>query len=98
MTNLGKRLVRAAREANAIAKGELDPSTYRVHVPQVIDVQAVRKRLHMSQGEFAARFGIPIGTIRDWEQHRRHPDGATRVLLTVIDKEPEAVERALRAV
>jgi len=97
MTSLGKRLIRAAREANAIAKGELDPSSYRVHVPVEIDVKELRKRLHLTQAEFAARFGISIGTLRDWEQHRRRPDGASRVLLTIIDREPEAVDRALSA-
>jgi putative transcriptional regulator len=43
----------------------------------------------------AARFGILPATLRDWEQNRRHPDGAARVLLMVIDKEPDAVTRAL---
>jgi putative transcriptional regulator len=97
MTSLGKRLIRAAREANAIARGEADPSTYRVHVPVDIDVRAVRKRLGMTQPDFAARFGIPVGTLRDWEQKRRQPEGPARVLLTVIDREPEAVQRALSA-
>jgi len=49
----------------------------------------------MSQNAFAARFGILPSTLRDWEQNRRHPDGAARVLLMVIDKEPDAVTRAL---
>jgi putative transcriptional regulator len=60
-------------------------------------VKAVRKRLGMTQPEFAARFGIPVGTLRDWEQKRRRPEGPARVLLTVIDREPEAVKRALSA-
>ena len=47
---------------------------------------------------FAARFGILPATLRDWEQNRRHPDGAARVLLMVIDKEPDAVTRALALV
>jgi putative transcriptional regulator len=95
MTTLGKRLIKAAKEARAIARGEADPSTYRVRVPADVDVKAVRKRLGLSQSEFAARFAIPRSTLKDWEQHRRSPEGPSRVLLTVIDKEPEAVERAL---
>jgi putative transcriptional regulator len=51
----------------------------------------------MSQNAFAARFGILPSTLRDWEQNRRQPDGAARVLLMVIDKEPDAVTRALTA-
>ena len=81
--------------AQAIAKGEADPKTYRVHVPAHLDVGAIRTKLKMSENAFAARFGILPSTLRDWEQNRRHPDGAARVLLMVIDKEPDAVTRAL---
>jgi putative transcriptional regulator len=98
MSKLGKRLIRAAKEARAIARGEADPATYRVHVPASINVKAIRRRLNLSQGQFSARFGIPVGTLRDWEQYRRVPEGPARVLLTVIAKEPKAVERALSAV
>ena len=72
----------SVKSAQAIAKGEVDPKTYKVHVK-------------MSQNAFAARFGILPSTLRDWEQKRRHPHGAARVLLMVIDKEPDAVTRAL---
>jgi putative transcriptional regulator len=95
MSKLGKRLIKAAREARAIARGEADPATYRVHVSADIDVQKIRRKLGLSQAAFAARFGIPPGTLRDWEQRRRKPEGPARVLLTVIKEEPEAVSRAL---
>jgi putative transcriptional regulator len=95
MSSLGKKLIQAAKEARAIARGELDSSTYRVHIPAQIDVKAIRNKLKLSQSEFAKKFGIAAGTLKDWEQHRKQPDGPARVLLTVIDKEPEAVERAL---
>ena len=95
MSKLGKRLIKAAREARAIARGEADPATYRVHVSADIDVQKIRRKLGLSQAAFAARFGIPPGTVRDWEQRRRKPEGPARVLLTVIKEEPEAVSRAL---
>ncbi|MBI3695349.1 MAG: helix-turn-helix domain-containing protein [Acidobacteria bacterium] len=49
----------------------------------------------MSQGAFAARFGISPATLRNWEQGRRLPEGPARVLLAIIDREPEAVQRAL---
>ena len=62
-----------------------------------IDVAALRKRLGMSQGVFARKYGLSVGTIRDWEQGRSQPDGPARVLLQVIDREPQAVERALVA-
>src|ERR1035441_8843068 len=70
--------------ARAIARGDADPTTYKVHVPAKVDVRAIRTKLRMSQNAFAARFGILPSTLRDWEQNRRHPDGAARVLLMVI--------------
>ena len=95
MSKLGKRLVKAAEEALAIARGEADPATYRVHVPADVDVRKIRKELKLSQAEFAAKFGLSAATVRDWEQNRRKPEGAARVLLHVIKKEPDAVRRAL---
>jgi putative transcriptional regulator len=57
--------------------------------------RTVRKRLGLSQGEFAARFHVPVGTLRDWEQGRRQPDGPALAYLRVIAREPEMVARAL---
>lgn len=95
MSKLGSRLIKAAREGRAIARGEADPAHYRVHVPADVDVRKIRKALKLSQEQFAARFGIQPATLRDWEQHRRRPEGPARVLLQVIKNEPEAVSRAL---
>lgn len=68
---------------------------HMVRVPKKVNVAALRRRLKLSQSGFAARFGLDVRAIQDWEQQRRTPDRATRVLLAVIDKEPEAVDRAL---
>ena len=84
-------------DAIAIARGKADPRRYRVHVPADVDVGRIRRKLKLSQSEFAARFGIAPGTLRDWEQNRKRPEGPARVLLMVIDREPDAVERAIRA-
>jgi putative transcriptional regulator len=51
----------------------------------------------MSQDRFARAFGLPKRTVQDWEQGRRQPEGAARVLLKVIEREPDAVRRALAA-
>lgn len=96
MSKLGSRLIGAAREARAIARGEASAATYRVYVPAEVDVRKIRSALKLSQAQFAARFGLPAATIRDWEQNRRKPEGAARVLLQVIKTEPEAVSRALK--
>jgi putative transcriptional regulator len=65
--------------------------------PAKVDVRAIREKLKLSQSEFAARFGFTAASVRQWEQGRRHPHGPARVLLTIIEREPNAVRRALAA-
>lgn len=62
----------------------------------VVDVKALRKKLGMTQVAFCSAFKLSPGTVRDWEQHRFIPDGPARVLLTVIERDADAVIRALR--
>jgi putative transcriptional regulator len=57
--------------------------------------RTVRKRLGISQAEFAARYHVPIGTLRDWEQNRKQPDAPALAYLRVIAREPVMVARAL---
>jgi len=57
--------------------------------------KVIRRALGLSQEDFAARYHIPVGTLRDWEQGRVEPDQAARAYLTVIAREPEAVRKAL---
>jgi putative transcriptional regulator len=67
-----------------------------VAVEEAPDVAALRRRLRMSQGAFATLFGIPLATVKDWEQGRRKPDAPARAYLRVIASNPKAVRRALR--
>jgi putative transcriptional regulator len=85
------------KDAIAIAKGEADPASYRVHVPESIDVKALRTKMKLTQEEFALRFCLSVARVRDWEQGRSSPDGAVRAYLKVIEREPKAVARALSA-
>jgi putative transcriptional regulator len=55
----------------------------------------IRQKLGLSQEDFAARFHIPLGTLRDWERHRTEPDQAAEAYLQVIERAPETVEWAL---
>jgi len=55
----------------------------------------VRKRLGLSQAEFAQRIDVPLDTIRNWEQGKRSPTGAAKALLKVLDKAPEVALAAL---
>jgi putative transcriptional regulator len=91
----GSRILQGAKEALAFARGEASLKNYRVHVPADLDVKSIRRRLKLTQDEFSRRFGIPQGTLRDWEQGRRRPEGPARAFLLVIQHEPKAVERAL---
>jgi putative transcriptional regulator len=93
MSKSGQSILRGARQALAYAKGRR--KEFVAHVPNHVDVAAIRKRLGLSQGEFAARFGFKLDALQNWEQGRRQPEGAARALLRVIEREPEAVQRAL---
>jgi putative transcriptional regulator len=84
-------------EAVAITRGEADPKTYRVHLPDEVDVGLVRRGLGLTQASFAAKFGFSISAVRDWEQRRRRPDRSARLLLKLVEREPEAVARVLAA-
>jgi putative transcriptional regulator len=96
MSKIGASIIRGMKEAIAFADGTADMSLYRVHIPAEIDVRAIRGRLGLTQQQFAVRFGFNINTLRHWEQGRRVPEGPTRAYLMVIDREPAAVEKALR--
>jgi len=73
-----------------------ETSVYTVHIPEEIDVRAIRVRLGLTQQQFAVRFGFSVNTLRHWEQGRRVPEAPTRAYLLVIDREPQAVLKALR--
>ncbi|MDO9317565.1 MAG: helix-turn-helix domain-containing protein [Gammaproteobacteria bacterium] len=82
-------------DAIAHAKGDESRAVLRHHTP--IDVKAIREKTGMSQERFSATFGIPIGTLRHWEQGLRTPRGTARVLLKIVDSNPKAVIKAIQA-
>jgi putative transcriptional regulator len=94
MTKAGESMIRRVMDALAFAQGKKDHGCI-AHIPDEINVQRIRKKASMSQSEFADYFGVNKRTVQEWEQGRRVPTGAARAFLTVIDKEPEAVRRAL---
>ena len=94
--SVGQEIITGLKEAIAWAGGEKIPvRVTTVRIP-TIDVRAVRRRLGLSQSDFAAKFGFQPATLKNWEQGRTRPDGPARVLLAVIARHPEAVEDALR--
>ena len=82
-------LLQSVREGGAILRGEKEAS--RRFVVETPDVKQIRERYALSQTEFAALLGISVKTLQNWEQGRRTPHGAARILLQVADKHPEAV-------
>ena len=64
-------------------------------IPSTIDVAATRKTTGLSQAAFALRIGVSVGTIRNWEQGRRTPQGPVRILLALLDRNPRIVEETL---
>jgi len=94
-STVGKRIIEGLEQAVAWTRGENDQvRVTMVHVPDV-DVRLVRRRMGLSQMQFATKFGLPPATLRNWEQGRARPDAPTRVLLAVIAKHPETVEDVL---
>jgi putative transcriptional regulator len=93
MSKSGESILKGARQALDYARGARDG--FAAHVPEEVDVVAIRRRLGLSQAEFASRFGFKLDALQNWEQGRRRPEGAARAFLRVIEREPEAVQRAL---
>ena len=94
-TETGREIEAALGEVLAHVRGETALACRIVDDPAAERIVALRKRMKLSRQKFADRFGLDARAIQDWEQGRRVPDRAARVLLTVIDREPDAVMRAL---
>ena len=95
-SRVGHEIEAALGEVLAHVRGEVELPCRVIDDPTAERIRALRKRLKLSRERFAERFGLDARAVQDWEQGRRVPDRAARVLLTVIDREPEAVIRALR--
>ena len=88
-------LLKSIDEARAIREGKLKPTRVMTFTP--VKVKAIRKRLHVSQTQFAHLIGVSAATLRNWEQGRTYPEGAARALLKVAASRPDAILEALRA-
>ena len=82
-------LLESVQQGGAILRGEMKPS--RVFEFSDPDVRAIREQYGLTQDKFASLIGISVKTLQNWEQGRRKPEGAARVLLQVAAKHPEAV-------
>jgi putative transcriptional regulator len=93
MNKFSTELIESLTEACEDAESKL--GGVRVHVVEVPDVRAIRRRLRMSQQEFARVCRIPLATLKNWEQGRRQPDALAAAYLQVIAKCPREVQEAL---
>ncbi len=89
-------LVESVKEGGAILRGEQAPARkFELPTP---DVKQIREGYNLTQSEFAAMLGVSVKTLQNWEQGRRNPHGAARVLLNVAEKYPEAVLNTVRQI
>lgn len=96
MSEVHHSIMRGLAEVEALLKGETAPGLV-VHIPDEIDVAAIRQSTGLSQSKFADWIGVSKRTVENWEQGRRAPQGPARVLLAIIRKEPDVVQRVLAA-
>ncbi len=93
--------VNAMTDEEVLAAAHSDPDAQPLgpealaKMRRVSPVKALRQRLGMTQTEFADAFGLPVSTLRDWEQRRSTPDAPARALLRAIEREPETMRRLL---
>lgn len=92
---LFNELVASVREGGEILRGKAKAS--RTFVIEAPDVKKIRANYQLSQNEFAALMGISVKTLRNWEQGRRVPEGAARVLLQVAAKHPDVIWDVVKA-
>jgi putative transcriptional regulator len=95
MSIAGESIIKGVLEALAFTQSKENDCV--AHVPNDIDVYEIRSNMHMTQKQFSDQFGFSEKMLLEWEQGRRSPAGASRVLLQVLAKEPDAVIRALQA-
>ena len=88
-----EELVGSMTEAVAISNGGATPS--RVFSYSPLNVKEIREKTGKSQKDFADMIGVSIGTLRNWEQGRRYPEGAALTLLKVVAADPAYVARIL---
>jgi putative transcriptional regulator len=100
---LAKRPIRDMTETEIEAAAADDPDAKPMTEDELLIARRVpraktlRRALGLTQEAFAARYHIPLGTLRDWEQGRAVPDQPTRAYLKVIANDPEGVQRALES-
>ena len=89
--SIGDEIIEGLEELVAWKRGQKNLKTFTVELPKAADVPQIRKKLGYSQETLASLMSVPVSTLRNWEQGRREPQGAARMLLMVASEHPEAV-------
>lgn len=89
-------IVQGLREVARYRRGEREG--FVVHAPDQVDVASIRRRHNQTQAAFARTYGFSLSAVRDWEQGRRRPERAARLLLAMISSEPQTVKRVLERI
>jgi putative transcriptional regulator len=96
MTKFADDLILSLKQAAAHAQGRRVRGM-RITTVEVPDVKAIRRSLRMSQHRFSATYRIPLATLKNWEQGRRHPDAPAAAYLLAIQRRPKEVMEAVSA-
>jgi putative transcriptional regulator len=92
------KTAKAMADVHAYAAGKEARGRVTKVTVEDVDVRVIREKLKLSQEGFAERFGFPIATLKNWEQGRRKPENAAKVLLRLIERQPKIVEREVKRV
>jgi len=95
--SVGDELIQSMGEALAHARGEKVAARVTRFAEPAVAIRSIRKKVAMTQEGFASVLGVSVSGLRKWEQNQRRPHGAAMTLLRVMDREPDAVVRALSA-
>ena len=94
--NIGNEIIQEMTSAINYVRGKQPRVVvHKVEIPDEIDVREIREKLHLSRQAFADRFGFSSRTLQHWEQGDRNPQGAAKVLLLLLQREPETIEDIL---
>lgn len=94
-----EKLISGLRDMDTYLREENNPDGLTiVDVPETVDVRMIRRSLNISQADFAKQYGFPLGTVRNWEQKRRNPEGSARILLKIIQHKPDVVRDVLHEI
>lgn len=95
--SMGSELIQAMEEAIEYTRGQnKDSLTHTIEVPDNIDVPKIRKQMALTPSQFANKYGFSYKTVQHWERGDRRPTGPARILLAILEKEPNIVNKYLR--